>query len=72
MVHAETWLNGEEASNYFNIEISDQVEAVACISEYFNHYKNTPKHLLNNQNTNTIKDDASLQKQKLKLQLDLM
>lgn len=75
MVHAETWLNGEEASKYFNVEVSDKVEAVACVSEYFNHYKNVPKSLLNNSVNKPVRNttnSTNLQKQKIKLQLDLI
>ena len=31
MVNNETWLTGEEATNYFNVEISNSIEAVACV-----------------------------------------
>lgn len=43
MVQDETWLNGHEASNYFNIEVSQANEAVACVSEHFKDYKRTPQ-----------------------------
>ncbi|WP_432408552.1 head maturation protease, ClpP-related [Wukongibacter sp. M2B1] len=45
MVEAETWLTGVEASKYFNIEVSEENEAVACASDYFNRYKKVPKSL---------------------------
>ena len=45
MVEAETWLTGDQASQYFNVEVSE-VEAVACSSECFNKYINTPKDLI--------------------------
>lgn len=37
MVNAETWLNGEEASKYFNIELAEENQAIAKVeSEYLN------------------------------------
>ncbi|MBP3928041.1 MAG: Clp protease ClpP, partial [Peptostreptococcaceae bacterium] len=36
MVNAETWLTGDEASKYFNINVGESVDAVACASDYFN------------------------------------
>ncbi|BAL19575.1 MULTISPECIES: head maturation protease, ClpP-related [Bacillales] len=43
MVQNETWLNGLKASEYFNIEVVAENTAVACTSNLFNEYKNTPK-----------------------------
>lgn len=50
MVHKETWLTGEEAAEYFNIELSD-VSAAACVSNLADGYKNIPEGLVieNNQ-----------------------
>lgn len=47
MVNAETWLNGEEASKYFNIELTEENKAVAKVeSEYLNKVcKSIPKNL---------------------------
>lgn len=44
MVNAETWLNGEEASKYFNIELAEENQAIAKVkSEYLNkNCKNIP------------------------------
>ena len=70
MVHKETWLNGEEASKYFNIEVSEEYEVVACTSQYFNQYKNIPKSLYQNKNTSHCQNN--IEKQKLKLQLELL
>ena len=47
MVNAETWLTGDEASKYFNINVSESVDAVACASDYFNKYNKVPKNLSN-------------------------
>lgn len=46
LVNEETWLNGEEAAEYFNIEVGVENKAVACVSDYFNSYKNVPEELL--------------------------
>lgn len=46
LINNESWFIGSEAANYFNIEVEEQSELVACTSEYFNKYKNTPEKLL--------------------------
>ena len=46
LVNEETWLNGEEAAEYFNIEVGEENKAAACTSDYFNSYKNVPAELL--------------------------
>lgn len=46
LVNEETWLNGEEAAEYFNIEVGEENKAAACTSDYFNSYKNVPKEIL--------------------------
>lgn len=46
MVNDETWLNGIEASKYFNIEVSEANEVAACASEQFKNYKNVPKQVV--------------------------
>lgn len=67
MVNTETWLTGEEAKEYFNIEVQEN-QAVACVSEMFDKYKNTPnsiKEKYNNlknenkttQNINNVKNN---------------
>lgn len=47
MLDNETWLTGDQASQYFNIQV-DQVSSIAAYagSEYFNKYKHTPKNLV--------------------------
>lgn len=72
MVHKETWLNGEEASKYFNIEVSNDVEAVACTSDYFIQYKNVPKSLLKNNTYSNSSNTKDLKAQKLKVELQLL
>lgn len=48
MVNNETWLNGEEASKYFNITVVEPNKAVAKIdiNQLKNSYSNIPKELL--------------------------
>lgn len=49
MVNAETWLNGEEALQYFNLELIEENKAIAKVdSDYIiNNCKNIPKNLNN-------------------------
>lgn len=74
MVQAETWLSGAEAKNYFKIETGEQLEAVACSSDYIEHCKRTPKHLRNKQTEKqTKKEDINEIKEKnLLLELELL
>ncbi|ULO10333.1 Clp protease ClpP [Paenibacillus sp. 19GGS1-52] len=46
MVDAETWLNGNEAAKYFNIEVSEANDIAACISDNFKNYINVPETLV--------------------------
>ena len=46
-VNEETWFTGEEASKYFNIEVSDSLEAVACESNLYDKYNKKPINILN-------------------------
>lgn len=58
LVQEETWLTGEQAAEYFDIEIGEESKAAACVSDYFNSYKNTPKELLSRPKQNeSIKDE---------------
>jgi len=45
MVNDETWLTGVEASKYFNVEVSNSVQAVACVSDYFDKYNKVPSDI---------------------------
>lgn len=45
LINAETWMVGSEATDYFDFDIEESVEAAACSSDYFNKYKNTPKDI---------------------------
>ncbi len=46
MVQDETWLNGNEASKYFNIEVAEENKAVACVSDLFKDYKHIPENIV--------------------------
>lgn len=46
MVDAETWLNGEEAAKYFNIEVTAAKEYAAKVTETVSGYGNVPKEII--------------------------
>lgn len=71
MVENETWLTGEEASKYFNIEISETIEAVACISDFYDGYNKVPKNILNKKVQNK-KHNKENEKEKLLLEIELI
>ncbi|MDX5664233.1 Clp protease ClpP [Clostridioides difficile] len=66
MLNNETWLTGEEAIKYCNMEISDNDNAVACLSEMYDKYLKVTKNI----NKNTKNYD--IEKEKLLLELDLI
>lgn len=46
----ETWLVGKDIANYFKVDVlQNKNEMVACVSNYFDSYKNTPKTIVNRQ-----------------------
>lgn len=45
LIDAETWKNGEEWQEFFDIEVSEKSQATACESEYFDKYNNLPDEL---------------------------
>ena len=45
MIDAETWKNGEEWQEFFDIEVSEKSNAAAYTSDYFERYNNLPKKL---------------------------
>lgn len=51
MIDAETWKNGEEWQEYFNIEVSEKSLISACDSDYFEKYTNIPDKLKGRQET---------------------
>lgn len=66
MMNSETWLTGEQAAQYFNIDVYDAPAVAACVSDYFKHYKNMPQIKI----TDKHKDDAAeIEIMRLKLKL---
>lgn len=45
LIDAETWKNGEEWQEFFDIEVSEKSQATAYESEYFDKYNNLPDKL---------------------------
>lgn len=45
LIDAETWKNGEEWQEFFDIEVSEKGNAQACASNYFGRYSNLPEKL---------------------------
>ena len=45
LIDAETWKNGEEWQEFFDIEVAEKSNAAACTSGYFCHYRNLPEEL---------------------------
>ena len=77
MVNAETWLTGDEASKYFNIDVSESVDAVACTSDYFNKYSKVPENISNDlkkeiEIPKDIVQDNTLEKDMLLMELELI
>lgn len=81
LVDAETWLTGDQAAEYFNIIVSDDV-AVACNekSDFINKYKKAPynlddfkiKETQDKSEKNEQTDELELQKNNLTLEIDLI
>ena len=45
LMDAESWMVGEDVTEYFDFEMEEGVEAAACASGYFDRYKHTPENL---------------------------
>lgn len=78
MVDEETWLTADEATKYFNIEITEAKEVVASGKHLLENFKNVPKSLLGGGNDDKEKTqpknqtDEELEKVKLQNELDLL
>ena len=68
MINKETWLSGHEAMKYFNIEVKEENNVLACASDYFNRYNNVPQRV----KEPVVQDDTEEIKNKLILELELM
>ena len=42
MVNAETWMTGRDAAQCFDVTVDDVAPAAACVSGYFEKYRNVP------------------------------
>lgn len=73
MINVETWFTGSEAANYFNIEVDEQSEIVACSSDFYNKYKNIPNTIKDsidkNKNDSVENMDEEIEIMRLKLEL---
>jgi ATP-dependent protease ClpP protease subunit len=68
----ETWLSGENAQKYFDIEVTEAIEIAASFDSSYCNKHNVPQELkskLKNGTLNKDKNNLNLEKAKLKLQL---
>ena len=54
LIDAETWKNGREWQEFFNIEVSEKNNAAACVSDYFEQYNKLPDELRENPEPQTV------------------
>lgn len=54
LIDAETWKNGEEWQEFFDIEVSERSDAAACASEYFDGYNHLPERFRGNPEAQTF------------------
>ena len=45
LINAETWKNGEEWQEYFDIEVSESNQAAAAASDFYDKYNNLPENI---------------------------
>lgn len=45
LINAETWKNGEEWQEYFDIEVSESSQAAAAASDFYDKYNNLPENI---------------------------
>lgn len=67
MIANETWLTGDEAAKYFNINVIERNEAVASCSD-ISKFKNAPKELIEDK----PKEGIELEYLKARLELELL
>lgn len=67
----ETWFTGKEASNYFNFEVDEKKEVVACVSDYFDKYNKMPNILRSKLDKCSNKKESN-NKKRVQLRLDLL
>jgi ATP-dependent Clp protease, protease subunit len=71
MVNEETWLNGKEAAQYFNITVADENKAVAYVSDRLSEFNNTPDKVLHNKDK-VMQEQFENKIMELKIELDLI
>lgn len=54
MMEDETWLNGDEAAKYFNVEVVEDKNIAACTSDILEKYDKTPQKLLASNQDDTL------------------
>lgn len=54
LIDVETWKNGEEWQEYFDIEVAEKSNIAACDSDYFDKYANIPDRLTERQETENL------------------
>ena len=70
LINAETWKNGEGWQDYFDIEVSEKSLAVACVSEYYDKYKNMPEDLKEKPHVADVEEIADAGVKKLTSMID--
>lgn len=58
LIDAETWKNGKEWQDFFDIEVSEKSNAAACTSEYFEQYKNLPEKIKGKKELQSVDVDS--------------
>ena len=71
LLDAETWLNGEEAAKYFNVEVIEAKNVAACDGSYLQKYSKTPDKLKEKSapSSSTVDEEEKI---KLQNELDLL
>lgn len=72
LVDAETWLTGEEAAQYFNVEVAKATDAAACSSDYFEKYSKTPGRLMKAKKPSPEPALNNIEKLKIQNELELL
>ena len=78
LVNEETWLTGEDAIKYFNIELSETIDVVACASDFYDKYNKVPNTISNklknkeSSKDKEIKNKKHIEKEKYLVELELI
>lgn len=65
-----TWMTGKDAAKYFNIEVSEELKAVAFVGDIFNTFKNKPQ--IEAQNSDAEDKEFKNKKNKCSTKLKLL